>query len=365
MKNSKTLSESKHDSYRIAVIGATGYGGLQTIKLLKDHPNFFITYLGGNNTSGKKWNKLNPFLELRDDPIIQKPNIDSIADSSDFAILSLPNGIASRIVPGLLKKGVRILDLSADYRYRSLDLWKQIYFNENKQVERQDYDLCNEAIYGLSEWYKEKIAKASLVACPGCFPTSTLLGLLPFLSQGLVETVGIIVDAKTGTSGGGRSPKENLLLSEASESISPYGVIGHRHTSEMEQEAKHFSGKEIELQFTPHLVPMVRGLLTTVYARLRDPGLTAEDCQTVLDTIYRDNDFIKVLPVGIYPKTKWSRQTNKVFISVQVDKRNGQLVIMTCIDNLMKGQAGQAIQNLNIMTSNSDAKGLPISSFYP
>ena len=192
-----------------------------------------------------------------------------------------------------------------------------------------------------------------------------MLPLLPFLKQGLIEQDGVIIDAKTGTSGGGRAAKEDLLLAEASESISPYGVVGHRHTSEIEQMASEVAGCGIQLQFTPHLVPMVRGLLSTVYARLRDPGLTAEDCTTVLESFYRHHTCITVLPVGTYPATKWAKHTNRAFLSVQVDNRTGRLVLMSAVDNLMKGQAAQAIQCLNLMAGLPGETGLPLVPFYP
>ena len=180
-----------------------------------------------------------------------------------------------------------------------------------------------------------------------------------------MESEGIIIDAKSGTSGGGRNPSEQLLLSECSESIRPYGVIGHRHTAEIERIASHFAGHEVNLQFTPHLVPMVRGILSTVYARLRDPGLTAEDCKIVIEAFYKDQPFIDILPVGTYPATKWVKNTNKVMISVEVDKRHGRIVLMSVIDNLLKGQAGQAVQNLNIMHGLESDIGLPKITFYP
>ena len=204
-----------------------------------------------------------------------------------------------------------------------------------------------------------------MVAAPGCFPTASLLPLLPFLKQGLIESDGLIIDAKTGTSGGGRAAKEHLLLAEASESIAPYGVIGHRHTSEIEQLASTVAGCPIQLQFTPHLVPMVRGLLSTVYARLRDPGLTAEDCTTVLQTVYQQQPCVEVLPVGTYPATKWAKHTNRAMLSVQVDTRTGRLVLMSAVDNLLKGQAGQGVQCLNLMAGLESTEGLPLTPFYP
>jgi len=352
-------------SARVAVIGASGYGGLQTLRLLQNHPGLQVTLLCGERSAGRRWSELCPFLPLQDDPEVQSPDPDRIAQQADFAVLSLPNGLASDLVPTLLERGVRVVDLSADYRYRSLEQWSQVYAQEAAQRQRQDHLLCEEAIYGLPEWNGPAIAEARLVAAPGCFPTASLLPLLPFLNQGLIEIDGLIIDAKTGTSGGGRAAKEHLLLAEASESIAPYGVIGHRHTSEIEQLASQAAGCSIQLQFTPHLVPMVRGLLATVYGRLRDPGLTAEDCNTVLEAFYRHHPFIEVLPVGTYPATKWVKHTNRALLSVQVDQRNSRLVLMSAVDNLVKGQAGQGVQCLNLMAGLPVTTGLPVAPFYP
>ncbi|MEA5424449.1 N-acetyl-gamma-glutamyl-phosphate reductase [Synechococcus sp. CCY9202] len=350
---------------RVAVIGATGYGGLQTLRLLHQHPQLQVTYLGGERSSGKRWRDLVPFLPLPGDPVVQSPDPEAIAAAADLAVLSLPNGLAAQLVPPLLERGVKVVDLSADYRYRSLSQWQEVYATEARQVPRSDTDLCQEAVYGLVEWAEERIRGARLVAAPGCFPTASLLGLLPFLQQGLIETRGIVIDAKTGTSGGGRAAKEHLLLAEASEAVAPYGVVGHRHTSEIEQLAGEAAGRAIQLQFTPHLMPMVRGLLATVYGRLRDPGLTADDCTTVLAAAYRHADCVEVLPVGTYPSTKWVRGTNRALISVQVDSRTGQLIVMSAVDNLIKGQAGQGVQCLNLMAGLPAATGLPLLPFYP
>ena len=251
-------------------------------------------------------------------PLVESADPDRIADAADFAVLSLPNGVAARLAPQLIERGVRVVDLSADFRYRSLEQWSKVYAQEAQALNRRDAELCRTAVYGLPEWQGPAIAEASLVAAPGCFPTASLLPLLPFLKQGLIETDGIIIDAKTGTSGGGRVPKEAMLLAEASESIAPYGVVGHRHTSEIEQMATEVAGQSVQLQFTPHLVPMVRGLLSTVYARLRDPGLTADDCTTVLNAVYRHHPCVSVLPVGTYPATKWARHTNRAHFLLDV-----------------------------------------------
>ena len=356
---------SKSKPGRVAIIGASGYGGLQLVKLINEHPNFEISSLNGERSAGKSWNEINPFKKILGDKVINKSNIDEISQVSDYAILSLPNGLSSQLTPLLLKKGIKILDLSADYRFKSLEKWKETYSSEAAKYPRYDYELCKEAVYGFSEHFSSEISKSRLIACPGCYPTSSLSVLIPFLKQGLIESDGIIIDAKSGTSGGGRNPNEQLLLSECSESIKPYGVMGHRHTAEIESICSHFAGHEVNLQFTPHLVPMVRGILSTVYARLRDPGLTADDCKIVIEAFYKNQPFIDIAPVGIYPSTKWVRHTNKIMISVQVDKRNGRIVLMSVIDNLLKGQAGQAIQNLNIMHGLESDMGLPKITYYP
>ena len=350
---------------RVAVIGASGYGGLQTIRLLQGHPSLSVTFLGGERSAGRRWSSICTFLPLPDDPLVESVDPVRIAEVADYAVLSLPNGLACQLAPQLLDRGVRVVDLSADFRYRSLDQWLEVYAQEASNINRTDAELCREAVYGLPEWNGPAIAEAKLVAAPGCFPTASLLPLLPFLKQGLIDTDRIIIDAKTGTSGGGRVPKEAMLLAEASESIAPYGVIGHRHTSEIEQMAQDVAGQTIQLQFTPHLVPMVRGLLSTVYARLRDPGLTAEDCTTVINAVYRHHPCVTVLPVGTYPATKWARHTNRALLSVQVDNRTGQLVLMSAIDNLIKGQAGQGVQCLNLMAGLAPETGLPLQPIYP
>jgi N-acetyl-gamma-glutamyl-phosphate reductase len=350
---------------RVAVIGASGYGGLQTLRLLQGHPQLEVSFLGGERSSGKRWSDLVPFLPLPGDPVVQACDAEAIAEAADLAVLSLPNGLASQLVPQLIAKGVKVVDLSADYRYRSLSHWQEVYSAEARNHLRQDADLCAEAVYGLVEWEAQRVGSARLVAAPGCFPTASLLALMPFLSQGLIELNGIVIDAKTGTSGGGRAAKENLLLAEAGEAVAPYGVIGHRHTSEIEQQCGQVCGHSLLVQFTPHLIPMVRGLLATVYARLRDPGLTADDCSTLLRAAYRKSACVEVLPVGTYPSTKWVRGTNRCLLSVQVDRRTGQLIVMSAIDNLVKGQAGQGVQCLNLMAGLPQDMGLPLLPFYP
>jgi len=349
----------------VAIVGATGYGGIQAVNLLKKNKNYKITFLGGNKTSGSKWNDNFPFIYLDDDPYIEEISIEKISNKADIALLCLPNGISSTLTRKLLDKGIKVIDLSADYRYKSLNEWKKIYSKEAAIYKRNDDDLCKEAVYGIPELNKEAIANARLIACPGCYPTSALIPLAPLLSQGIIENDGIVIDSKSGTSGGGREPNQKLLLSECGEGLSAYGLINHRHTSEIEQIASSISGNSIELLFTPHLIPISRGMLSTIYGRLRDPGLTSDDCRILLGNFYRNFNNIKVLPVDTYPSTKWVKNTNQIILSVKVDSRNGRIIILSVIDNLLKGQTGQAIQNLNIMSGFSIDDGLELTNNFP
>ena len=349
----------------VAIIGATGYGGIQLVNILRKSKDHKITFLGGNKSSGSKWNDLFPFIKVDDDPLIEKISTKLIAERSDVAMLSLPSGLSSTITPELITNGIKVIDLSADYRYKSLDKWKEIYFKEAALFNREDYDLCSESVYGIPEIYQNEIKNSRLIACPGCYPTCSLIPLIPFLSQGIIENDGIIIDSKSGISGGGRTPKEHLLFSEASEGISAYGLLTHRHTSEIEQILSSVSGLNIQLIFTPHLIPIVRGMFSTIYGRLKDPGLTADDCKILLDNFYRNYPNVNVLPVGTYPSSKWAKNSNDIYISVNVDNRSGKIILLSTIDNLLKGQAGQAVQNLNLISGLKLNEGLDLTTFYP
>tara|TARA_Y100001970_G_scaffold293138_2_gene438041 strand:+ start:11285 stop:12364 length:1080 start_codon:yes stop_codon:yes gene_type:complete len=349
----------------VAIVGATGYGGIQSVRLLSNHPNIKISGMYGNKSAGCYWNLLFPSIPLDSNLLINEIDIDLIAQTSDIALLALPNGIASTITPKLVERGIKIIDLSADYRFTDLGDWEKTYPIEARNFKRTDRALCKEAVYGLPELNSSKIKEAQIVSCPGCFPTSALLALLPYLIQGIIDPKGIIIDSKTGTSGGGREAKQNLLFSEVNESIAPYAVVSHRHTNEIEQIASLVYGTDIQVQFTPHLIPMIRGILSTVYGRLRDPGITSEDCRIVLTNFYRHSSNIVVLPVGTYPQTKWVRNTNKAYLSVEVDPRNGRIILMSAIDNLLKGQSGQAVQNINIMLGINENTALDMTNFLP
>ncbi|EAW45846.1 N-acetyl-gamma-glutamyl-phosphate reductase [Nodularia spumigena CS-584] len=344
----------------VGIVGASGYGGVQLIRLLMEHPEVELVYLGGESSAGKSFGDLYPHLAHLVNLPIEAVDAEVIAHRCEVVFLSLPNGLACQIAPILCEKGCKVLDLSADYRFSDLTTYTNWY-----GTQRSDRTTAATAVYGLPELYRDRIAEAQLVGCPGCYPTASLLALSPLLKQGLIVPETAIIDAKSGTSGGGRQGKINLLLAEADNSLGAYGVARHRHTPEIEQICSDLAGHEVTIQFTPHLIPMVRGILATVYATLRDPGLVRDDLITIYSAFYRNAPWVRICNSGIYPQTKWACGSNLCYIGVEVDPRTGRVIVMSAIDNLIKGQAGQAIQCLNLMMGWDETLGLPKVGFYP
>ncbi|AFZ31369.1 N-acetyl-gamma-glutamyl-phosphate reductase [Gloeocapsa sp. PCC 7428] len=344
----------------VGIVGASGYGGVQLVRLLQDHPKVELAYLGGESSAGKTFADLYPHLAHQVDLAIEPVEASTIAARCQVVFLSLPNGLACQITPTLIEKGLMVLDLSADYRFFDLETYKNWY-----GTERSDRQIAAKAVYGLPELYRDRIADSQLIGCPGCYPTASLLALAPLLKQGLIVPETAIIDAKSGTSGGGRQAKTGLLLAEADNSLAAYGVARHRHIPEIEQICSDLAGHEVMVQFTPHLIPMVRGILATVYATLRDPGLVRDDLITIFKAFYRNCPWVTICNSGVYPQTKWACGSNLCYIGIEVDQRTGRAIVMSAIDNLIKGQAGQAIQCLNIMMGWEETLGLPRLAFYP
>jgi N-acetyl-gamma-glutamyl-phosphate reductase len=344
----------------VGIVGASGYGGVQLVRLLMDHPEVELVYLGGESSAGKSFADLYPHFGNIVELPIEAVEPDIIASRCQVVFLSLPNGLACQIAPKLIEKGCKVLDLSADYRFSDLKTYTTWY-----GTERSDRTTAATAVYGLPELYRSRIAEANLVGCPGCYPTASLLALSPLLKQGLIVPETAIIDAKSGTSGGGRQAKVNLLLAEADNSLGAYNVARHRHTPEIEQICSELAGHEVTIQFTPHLIPMVRGILATVYATMRDPGLVRDDLITIYNAFYRNSPWVKICNSGTYPQTKWACGSNSCYIGIEVDPRTGRVIVMSAIDNLIKGQAGQAIQCMNIMLGWDETLGLPKIGFYP
>lgn len=344
----------------VGIVGASGYGGVQLVRLIMDHPELELVYLGGESSAGKSFADLYPHLAHRVNRPIEPVEPDTIAERCEVVFLSLPNGLACEMAPTLVDKGCKVLDLSADYRFSNLATYTTWYGKE-----RTDQVVAAKAVYGLPELYRDRLSESQLIGCPGCYPTASLLALSPLLKQGLVVPDTAIIDAKSGTSGGGRQAKIGLLLAEADGSLGAYGVAHHRHTPEIEQVCSDLAGHEVRVQFTPHLIPMPRGILATVYATLRDPGLVREDLITIYNAFYRNCPWVTICEGGVYPQTKWACGSNLCYIGIEVDPRTGRAIVMSAIDNLIKGQAGQAIQCLNLMMGWEETLGLPHLGFYP
>ncbi len=327
------------DPINIAILGASGYTGADLVRLLLCHPLVAIKALSANSHAGKSMAEVYPHFRGYVLPELQK--VEEISwDGIEVVFCALPHATTQQIVKDLPER-LKIIDLSADFRLRDPATYATWYGHEHYAPELQP-----DAVYGLTEHYREAIKAARLVACPGCYPTATLLALLPLVQAGLIETDDLIIDAKSGVSGAGRGLKDSLLYCEVAEGMHPYAVAGHRHAPEIEQEIGAASGTEPIVNFTPHLVPMNRGELVTIYAKTTS---TAEALRVALLARYRHEVFVRVLGSGEVPTTRHVRGSNFCDVNVFADRIPGRVIIIAAIDNLVKGSSGQAIQNMNLM----------------
>lgn len=338
---------------KIGIVGATGYGGEELIRLLLSHPEVEITALTAK-MEGKKTpiSEIFPAFEGGIDLICSDLDVEKMAASSNLIFLALPHKVSMEVASRFLNLGKKVIDFSADYRFDEAQIYEEWY-----EVKHTHKELLKEAVYGLPELYREEIKKARLIANPGCYPTSVILGAAPLLSQGLVDTKSIIVDSKSGVSGAGRWPGKGFHFGEIQENFKAYKVTGHRHQPEMEEQLSKLAQEKIRITFTPHLVPMKRGILSTIYMNLKKKGNTKELIQLYED-FYRDEPFVKILEVDKFPETKSVWGTNYCHIGLKVDERTGRAIVISAIDNLIKGASGQAVQNMNIMWGFEEDEGL-------
>ncbi|MFC4768297.1 N-acetyl-gamma-glutamyl-phosphate reductase [Effusibacillus consociatus] len=343
---------------RAAVVGASGYTGIELLRLLQRHPQVQVTCMTGDSSAGKDIQSIYPHLQGFYGNRIETVDPDAIAEQADVAFIALPSGHAGGIVPGLLKNGLRVIDLGGDLRLPA-DLYETWYGKKPVPAEVQ-----NEAVYGLSEWYREEIKEAKLIANPGCFPTATLLALLPLIQAAAVEKDSIIVDAKSGVSGAGRTASLGSLFAEVNENFKAYRVNQHQHTPEIEMQLSRIAGEKVIMTFTPHLVPMNRGILATCYAKVK-AGWTQSKLFDLYRSTYEGKPFVRIRPEGNYPQTKEVAGSNLCDIGLSLDHRTGRLTVLSAIDNLVKGASGQAIQNLNIMMGFEETSGLTAVPLYP
>jgi N-acetyl-gamma-glutamyl-phosphate reductase len=344
---------------KIGILGASGYTGADAVRLLARHPHAEITALTANTHAGKTMHEVFPHLFMLDLPRLKEwEQVDWT--KLDAVFCGLPHGTTQEIIAAVLaaNPAIKILDMSADFRLSDMKAYAQWYGHEHRAPALQ-----GEAVYGLTEFYRKKIAAARLVACPGCYPTAALLALVPIAKAKLIDVDDIVIDAKSGITGAGRGLKQNTQFSEAGEGLSPYSVGTHRHAPEIEQEIGIAAGSAVTVNFTPHLIPMSRGELCTSYVKLR--GGSADDLREALADAYRDEPFVHVAKKGVLPQTQNVRGSNYVQIGVFADRIKNRAIVISVLDNLVKGSAGQAIQNMNLMLGFPETTGLEQIALFP
>lgn len=343
----------------IAIIGATGYTGLELTRILISHPHVEIKALTSEQYAGLPLSKVYPSLSrVEASKICEKLDVASLAKKVEAAFLCLPHQESQSVVGSLRAQGVRVIDLSADFRIKDTKVYEKWY---GKHTEK---DLLREAVYGLPELHRSQIKKAALVACPGCYPTSVILALLPLLEKRLVSVDDIICDSKSGVSGAGRGLKVESLFCEAHNSLRPYSVGSHRHSAEMDQELSLLAQTPVKVLFVPHLVPMDRGILSTIYVKPTKKWM-GESLRKVFEDYYHGEPFVHMLPEGQMPTTKGVQGTNDCHVNVVLDDATGKIIVLSAIDNLTKGASGQAVQCFNLMFGLTETTGLEWAGLYP
>jgi len=323
------------------------------------HPEVEIAHVTSHSFTGKRYSSVYPNFNQRFNGICEEEDIEKLADDSDVIFIALPHGIASKKLTKEILNKVKIIDIGADFRIKNKKTYEDWYKTEHESPE-----LLEQSVYGLCEWKRNKIKDTKLVANPGCFTTCSILSLSPLVKENLIDLSSIIIDAKSGATGAGRTLDIGTHFTECNETTKAYKVASHRHTPEIEQELSEVAGQEVLLSFTPHLIPMQRGILATCYANLKDSSITYEEIKEVYNKYYGKEYFIRLTEKGIFPETKWTRNSNYCDIGFTIDRRTNRIVVVGAIDNLIKGAAGQAIQNMNIMFGIEEKAGLdniPIS----
>lgn len=336
---------------RAAVVGATGYAGAELVRILAGHPQIELSILTSRQFAGLRFDEVYPAMAGRVELVCEELAVEKIGDRADVVFTALPHQLPMAIVPEFVKRGLRVVDLSADFRFNDAAVYESAYQPHTAK------DLLAQAVYGLSEIYFESIRSAVLIGNPGCYPTSVLLPLIPLAKQGLLDLNSLVVDSKSGVSGAGRSPALASHFCEVNESFKAYKVAGHRHNPEMDAILSRAVNRQVHLTFVPHLVPMSRGMLTTIYAT-GAKTLQAEDIRNCLSDAYAGCRFIRLCAGGRVPDTLHVKGTNFCDIGFQIDRRTNRLIIISAIDNLVKGAAGQAVQNMNIMLDLNESMGL-------
>jgi len=343
---------------RVGIIGATGYTGVELLRLLLHHPEVEVTALTSQKYAGTPIDQVFPSLMKRVPLKCEELDVDTISRKADFIFTAVPHKTAMEVVPLFHRRGKRIVDLSADFRFRSAAVYEKWY------QPHTGADLLSESVYGLPELHREKIRNAKIVGNPGCYPTGALLGLIPLVKKGVISLENIVVDSKSGVSGAGRDVVLGSLFCEVNDGVKAYKVFAHRHTPEIDQELSQLAQKEINVTFVPHLIPMDRGILSTLYVHLTKKMKT-EGLLNLFQEVYREEPFIRIHPKGELPNTKDVRGSNLCDVGVTVNDSDARAVIVTAIDNLVKGASGEAVQNMNIMLGYPETTGLDVMPLFP
>lgn len=344
---------------KVGIIGATGYAGSELVRILLGHKDVEIKWYGSRSYIDKKYASIyQNFFQLVDANCMDD-NMEVLADQVDVIFTATPQGLCASLVNEEILSKVKIIDLSADFRIKDVKVYEEWYKLEHKSPQ-----FIEEAVYGLCEINREDVKKARLVANPGCYTTCSILTCYPLVKEGIIDPNTIIVDAKSGTSGAGRGAKVDNLFCEVNENMKAYGVATHRHTPEIEEQLGYACGEKITINFTPHLVPMNRGILATAYASLKK-DVTYEEVKAIYDKYYADEKFVRVLEKDVCPQTKWVEGSNYVDVNFKIDPRTNRIIMMGAIDNLVKGAAGQAVQNMNLLFGLKESEGLELVPMFP
>ena len=344
---------------KAGIIGSTGYAGGELVRILLGHKEVEIKWFGSRSYIDKNYASVYQNMFQIVDAVCLDDNMEELADQVDVIFTATPQGFCASLINEEILSKVKVIDLSADFRIKDVSVYETWYGIEHKAPQ-----FIEEAVYGLCEINREDIKKARLVANPGCYTTCSILTAYPLAKEGLIDMSTLIIDAKSGTSGAGRGAKVANLYCEVNENMKAYGVATHRHTPEIEEQLGYASGEEVLLNFTPHLVPMNRGILATEYAKLTRE-VTYEEVKAIYDKYYGNEKFIRVLEKGVYPETKWVEGSNFVDIGFKIDPRTNRIIMMGAIDNLVKGAAGQAVQNMNLVFGFPENEGLNLVPMFP
>lgn len=344
---------------RVFICGGSGYTGGELLRILSRHPEVVVTGVTSQRSAGKSVSELFPYLHKYATLMYEPLRKETILGKADLFFMALPHGESQEAVDYFFQQGKMVIDLSADYRLRDAGIYEHWY-----KVPHAFQATLKRAVYGLPENYRRRIKRSRLIANPGCYPTGALLGLLPAVKNTLIDLSSLVIDAKSGTSGAGRKADISVAFCEVNEGFKAYAVGTHRHIPEIEQELSVLAGKEVTINFTPHLLPVDRGILTTIYARL-EKGINAGAVEKIYRDAYKREPFVRVLPYGLYPNIKNVRGTNYCDIGLKLNERTNTLIVITVIDNLVKGASGQSVQNMNIMLGIDETVALDTLAVFP